>query len=102
VSSLRRVSHSQATQQLFHALVNRAQAYDYANQLGLICFGSEVSRTCELTPLYERFRDRVDGMRTDGDTKLWDAIAQARRTRRAGFARVLLPIFVAVFTVDSR
>ena len=64
------------TKQLFHALINRSQAYEYSNQLGLITFGSEVSRVCELMPLYERFRAEIDRVDTDGDTKV--SVVRAR------------------------
>jgi hypothetical protein len=64
-------------QQVFHALINRTLANDLANHIGLITFGTEVTYTCPLTPLYESFREHVDAVTTDGDTCLWDALNAA-------------------------
>eukprot|EP00903_Cladosiphon_okamuranus_P014066 g13074.t1 len=66
-----------AVKQLFHAYINRVQAYDLAQEVGLISFGWEVSVNCEPTALLENFRDEVDALCHRGDTSLWDALSQA-------------------------
>lgn len=64
--------------QLFHAFINRSQAYDFPVQLGLITFSSEVKYVCPLTALYDEFRDHIDDVEGRGDTKLYDALNLAQ------------------------
>ena len=69
-----RMTRLETTKQLFHAFINRLQAYNVPNQLGLILFSDKVKRVCDMTRLYERFRQHVDSSNASGDTALWDAI----------------------------
>ena len=73
----KKLSRMDVVKQLFHAFINRSCAYDYPNHIGLLLFGSDIDLTCPLTPLYEAFRERVDSMRSKGDTKLYDALSMA-------------------------
>ena len=77
-----KMSRIETTKQLFHAFINRLQAYNVPNQLGLILFSDEVKRSCDMTRLYEKFRQHVDGARAQGDTALWDAILGAAPNSR--------------------
>eukprot|EP01121_Diplochlamys_sp_Union-15-3_P015501 TRINITY_DN5139_c0_g2_i3.p1 TRINITY_DN5139_c0_g2~~TRINITY_DN5139_c0_g2_i3.p1 ORF type:complete len:704 (+),score=145.45 TRINITY_DN5139_c0_g2_i3:728-2839(+) len=72
-----KLSRLQTVQQLFNAFINRSQAYDYPNQIGLILFGSEVEYVCPITPLFEVFRDHIENADARGETKLWDAVKTA-------------------------
>jgi ubiquitin-protein ligase len=65
--------------QLFHAFINRSQAYDYANHIGLTVFSTDVSEVCPLTPLFEVFRDHVDRAEAEGETRVYDAISAAAK-----------------------
>jgi ubiquitin-protein ligase/uncharacterized protein YegL len=67
----------QTTKELFHALINRMQAYHYPTNIGLILFGSTVEEVCPITPLFEKFRDHIDKVTATGDTALYDAIKKA-------------------------
>ncbi len=78
-----RLSRLETVKQLFHAFVNRSEAYGYAHAIGLICFGATARMTCQLTPLFERFRDHVDSAKASGDTCLYDAIVAAAAALRA-------------------
>jgi len=73
----RYLSRLEAVKQLFHAFINRSQAYDYPNEIGLLLFGSETKLVCPLSPVFEDFRDKVDEAHTSGDTRLYDAIDSA-------------------------
>jgi len=73
----------QLVQQLFGAFINRSEAYDLPNELGLVLFGSEAKVTCPMTPLFEQFRTFVEKARPDGDTSLFDALALAVEELRA-------------------
>eukprot|EP01083_Nonionella_stella_P316311 1146335_1 len=59
------------------AFLNRSKAYDYANHIGLIVFDSSVETSCHLSPLYERFRKRVEEVEVRGCTALRDAMKEA-------------------------
>lgn len=59
------------------AFMNRQEAYDCANHIGLILFSNDVEEACELTPIFENFRDATEHAHASGDTKLYDAIDQA-------------------------
>jgi len=72
-----RMTRMQTVKQLFHAFVNRCQAYDYATQIGLIIFDSDVDYTCPLTQVLEDFRDHVEEAGAEGETKLYDALKKA-------------------------
>eukprot|EP01046_Picozoa_sp_COSAG06_P034093 COSAG06_NODE_3539_length_5209_cov_18.158513_5_plen_207_part_00 len=66
--------------QLFHAFSNRSQAYAFNHSIGLITFGSFSSTQtfdCEITDLFERFKDDVDQAEGKGRTYLWDALHAA-------------------------
>ncbi|CBJ28324.1 conserved unknown protein [Ectocarpus siliculosus] len=65
------------SKQLFHAFINRQQAYDLPVEVGLVSFGDDVDVPCEPTPLFENFRDEVDTLTPAGNTKLFDAISEA-------------------------
>lgn len=72
-----RMTRLQTVQQLFHAYINRSQAYNYPNQIGLILFDSTVNYACPITPLFEVFRDKIDNAVGRGDTSLYDALMKA-------------------------
>jgi len=72
-----KMSRLQTVQQLFHAFINRSQAYNYPNQIGLILFNTNVEETCEITPLFEVFRDHIDNADARGETCLFDALLKA-------------------------
>eukprot|EP01012_Entosiphon_sulcatum_P032012 TRINITY_DN4074_c0_g1_i1.p1 TRINITY_DN4074_c0_g1~~TRINITY_DN4074_c0_g1_i1.p1 ORF type:complete len:1661 (-),score=246.09 TRINITY_DN4074_c0_g1_i1:94-5052(-) len=74
-----RLSRIDTVKQLFNAFVNRTQAYNCRNTVGLILFGSDVNVTCQLTPIFEDFREHVDEVDPRGDTCMWDAITAATR-----------------------
>ncbi len=67
----------QAVKQLFHAFVNRTQAYEFATQVGLTLFGSAVAQRCPVTPVLSRFRTSLDAVEPTGDTCMYDAIIAA-------------------------
>lgn len=67
----------ETTKQLIHAFINRSQAYDFPNEMGLILFSDKVESVCEMTPLYETFRDHIDNANGKGNTMMYDAIDQA-------------------------
>mmetsp|Transcript_82688 Transcript_82688/g.267710 ORF Transcript_82688/g.267710 Transcript_82688/m.267710 type:complete len:1775 (+) Transcript_82688:57-5381(+) len=71
------LSRVECVKRLFDAFVNRSQAYDYANEMGLVIFGSEFHTACEISPVFEDFRDCVDEAEPDGDTCLYDALDHA-------------------------
>ncbi|ETO00842.1 hypothetical protein RFI_36598, partial [Reticulomyxa filosa] len=50
----------ETVKQLFHAFINRSQAYNYANHIGLMVFNDKIEYKCPLSPLYEKFRTAVD------------------------------------------
>ena len=80
----RKLTRLQAVQQLFFAYINRTEAYDHAHRIALVLFGDEVRTACGFTPLFSQFRDSVDRARTGGDTRLFDALAEAT-TQLAAF-----------------
>eukprot|EP01124_Arcella_intermedia_P030791 TRINITY_DN6808_c0_g1_i1.p1 TRINITY_DN6808_c0_g1~~TRINITY_DN6808_c0_g1_i1.p1 ORF type:complete len:797 (+),score=227.71 TRINITY_DN6808_c0_g1_i1:2-2392(+) len=81
----------QTTKELFHALINRMQAYHYPTNIGLTLFGSDVEEVCPITPLFEVFRDHIDNVHATGNTALYDAIKKAvealeqYKTKKTGF-----------------
>ncbi|CEL96755.1 unnamed protein product [Vitrella brassicaformis CCMP3155] len=66
--------------QLFSTLLNRIEAYDTPNCLGLILFSdrTKIRYTCQLSPYLERFRRAVDDATWDGETAIFDAVKRAR------------------------
>ena len=86
--------------------------------LGLVTFASDVRVDCDITPLFEDFRDKVKNIQERGDTKLWDAIGKAaemleqyskaeaeRRTKRkigAGLPPMSLRIVVLSDGADTK
>lgn len=73
----RHMTRLEVVKQLFHAYTNRTEGYALPNRLGLITFGAQTRVACELTQLFGKFKDTVDGCRADGDTPLYDAILLA-------------------------
>ena len=77
----------ETVRQVFFAFTNRMDAYDYKTSIGLVTFGSEVTVACAVTPFFDSFREKIDGVGATGDTKLYDAIAlrptSSRRSARA-------------------
>eukprot|EP00752_Nemacystus_decipiens_P013348 g11818.t1 len=71
------LTRQDAVKQILHAFINRSQAYDLPNEMGLISFGSDVHVPCRPTHVLEDFREKVDALTAYGDTKLWDAISEA-------------------------
>lgn len=69
-----RLTRIQTVKQLFHAYINRSQAYNYANHIGLMLFGTNVDYTCKITPLFEVFRDEIEESSAQGETALYDAL----------------------------
>jgi hypothetical protein len=59
------------TKQLFHAYINRVQAYNLSQEVGVVEFSNEATVSCPLTRLLETFRQRIDNAATNGATKLW-------------------------------
>ena len=72
----RRLQRIETMKLLFSAFVDRTMAYELPNHLGLVTFGSEVEQCVGLTPLLEDFRDALDNMDPNGETKLFDALAE--------------------------
>lgn len=72
-----RLTRLETVKQLFHAFINRSQAYDYPNHIGLILFNNRCKLACPLTPLFEVFRDHIDKAYANGGTNLYGAINKA-------------------------
>lgn len=70
----KKLSRLDTVKQLFHAYTSRTEAYDLANQIGLILFGSSATCECEITPFFEHFKSKVDGATANGDTACYDAL----------------------------
>jgi ubiquitin-protein ligase len=68
------MSRLATVKQLFNALANRAMAYNFAMHIGLTLFGDECKESCGLTPLFERFKGRLDQVEQEGRTALYDAV----------------------------
>ena len=77
----------ETVRQVFFAFTNRMDAYDYKTSIGLVTFGSEVTVACAVTPFFDSFREKIDGVGATGDTKLYDAIALAADQLEAFSAR---------------
>eukprot|EP00930_Biecheleria_cincta_P063472 TRINITY_DN4900_c1_g1_i1.p1 TRINITY_DN4900_c1_g1~~TRINITY_DN4900_c1_g1_i1.p1 ORF type:complete len:1840 (+),score=271.72 TRINITY_DN4900_c1_g1_i1:43-5562(+) len=76
-SERRHLTRIEIVKQLFGTFINRSQAYDYPNEIGLMLFGDETTMACPISPLFEDFRDKVDDAQTSGDTRLYDAVDSA-------------------------
>jgi hypothetical protein len=63
--------------QLFHATVNRTEAYDCAHSVGLVLFGSDVKVACSLTSFLDGFKTSLDKTEAEGDTACYDALLKA-------------------------
>ena len=76
--SCRFLTRIQTVQQLFHALLNRTQAYSFPHNIGLITFGTAPTYTCPITRFYDDFMRSLDRVAVSGDTCLFDAVDMAR------------------------
>ncbi|KAJ7125758.1 hypothetical protein C8R43DRAFT_1135085 [Mycena crocata] len=67
--------------QLFEVFLNRAGSFDTAVSLvlGLVTFSDEASVEQELTPVFEKFRERLGTLYASGDTSVYDALDSARQ-----------------------
>lgn len=61
----------------FDAYVDRSIAYGFNTAIGLMSFGDTSNNICDITAYYESFRDKVNSLKTDGDTRLYDCIDEA-------------------------
>ena len=67
----------ETVKQLFHAFSNRSQAYAFRHSVGLMKFGSfdeTPTFDCNITDLFESFKEEVDEAEARGKTFLWDAL----------------------------
>jgi ubiquitin/uncharacterized protein YegL len=71
------MSRCLCVKQLFHALVNRTEAYAFDHYLGLVTFGTDVVTDSPLTPCFNDFKLMLDRVTPDGDTACYDALAEA-------------------------
>jgi ubiquitin-protein ligase/uncharacterized protein YegL len=67
----------QTVKQLFHAYINRSQAYNYGSRIALMLFADESELACDFTSSLETFRHKVDRVEARGDTNLFEAINKA-------------------------
>ena len=58
-------------------LVDRSQGHDLRCEMGLVTFDSDVTVACALTPLYEKFREKVNETYPHGDTACYDALLKS-------------------------
>jgi ubiquitin-protein ligase len=84
----RRMSRLVCSKQLFENFINRAQAYNFPTKTGLVVFGSEVEKTCQLTGLIESFRDKINAIETAGGTALNKAISVSITMLREAMADI--------------
>jgi ubiquitin-protein ligase len=75
-----RLNRGKTCVQLFHAFVNRIEAYEFNAAIGLLTFGTKVDILCEMTSDYDKFRDHLNDVEFEGETTLFDAINQASNT----------------------
>ena len=73
--TFRHLSRLDCSKQLFQNFINRAQAYNFPSQMGLVIFGTDVKKACDLTGLIESFRDEIEEIDTSGGTALYNAIS---------------------------
>ena len=76
--SCRYLTRIQTVTQLFHALLNRTQAYSLNHNIGLVTFGTTATYTCPITRFYDDFIRSLDKTTVNGDTSLFDAVELAR------------------------
>ena len=76
--SCRFLTRIQTVTQLFHALLNRTQAYSLNHNIGLVTFGSSAKYTCPITRFYDDFIISLEKTSVSGDTSLFDAVEMAR------------------------
>jgi len=76
--SCRFLTRIQTVTQLFHALLNRTQAYSFPNNIGLVTFGTTATYTCPITRFYDDFIRSLEKTSVNGDTSLFDAVEIAR------------------------
>ena len=91
------LSRLETVKQVFFAFGNRMKAYNYATDVGLVSFGSEVTVACAITPFFDLFREKVDDARASGDTKLYGEQhirirIQTPRCRRTPCRSLLQPL----------
>jgi hypothetical protein len=55
-----RLTRLDIAKQLFHALLNRMQAYNFAKAMGLVLFGTKATLKCSITPLFQKFKEHSD------------------------------------------
>jgi len=72
------LSRMDTVKQLFHAFVNRSEAYAYPMTLALVLFGSEVKVAMSFSQELEEFKEVLDDVVPGGDTRVWDALEMAR------------------------
>ncbi|KAJ6518100.1 hypothetical protein C8R47DRAFT_1086007, partial [Mycena vitilis] len=67
--------------ELFNVFLNRAGSFDTAVSLvlGLVTFSDTASVEQELTPIFEKFRERLETLSAEGDTAVYDALDSARQ-----------------------
>ena len=66
-----------ATKQLFHALINRTEAYSFTHSVGLVLFGTDVKTASPISPYLDSFKHTLDTVKCAGDTCCYDALVEA-------------------------
>lgn len=66
---------------LFDVFINRASSFDTTVSLvlGLVTFSDKASVELELTPVFEKFREKLETVDAAGDTAVYDALDSARQ-----------------------
>ncbi|KAJ6627692.1 hypothetical protein B0H10DRAFT_1905503 [Mycena sp. CBHHK59/15] len=79
--SSRHLSRLDLLKELFNVFLNRAGSFDTSVSLvlGLVTFSSKSSVEQELTPVFENFRQRLDRVKANGDTAVYEALDSARQ-----------------------
>jgi len=72
-----RLKRMDTVKQLFSAYINRTEAYDLSNYIGLMTYGTDIKQPVSLTPILEDFRSALDNVSPKGETKMFDAIDEA-------------------------
>ena len=55
-----RLKRMDTVKQLFSAYINRTEAYDLSNYIGLMTYGTDIKQPVSLTPILEDFRSALD------------------------------------------
>jgi len=63
---------------MFEALVNRMLAYSYRAHLELVTISTEARLIQALTHVIENFRSSVEGLKSEGETSLWESLSLAK------------------------